>query len=326
MATKLSLTKPEVFKCLQCRKFVLSNQNSICCDKCDQWIHLRCSKMKIKDFKELSEQPEAKFYCNFCLNYPCGKCDKPVYNHHNSLFCEAGCGKWFHLKCTNVTLNQYNLFTRDPSLPSWCCIGCYMPPFHDLNDIEIGLEFFDNDFETSTREELSKKAYDTRCSVCARKIMKNKFSRALACRSCASLVHRRCSGISNYDLLHSSSTVFQNWECVNCHTAKFAFNEITDDELAKESFDSNFDCSCQEMCSDIPYKKNLLLELAKFQKEEKYGPDPENNIDKCYNLNVDFNYYTLHQFHKLVKVMEENEKYFSIYHTNIESLQCNFEN
>ena len=66
--------------------------------------------------------------------------------------------------------------------------------------------------------------------------------------------------------------------------------------------------------------------MAKFDKDDKFGPDAENNIDKNFNLSVDFDYYTFHDFHKLVKGLHENRKtFFSIYHSNIESLQCNFE-
>ena len=158
------------------------------------------------------------------------------------------------------------------------------------------------------------------------KSQKSEIRKALTCKTCMSLVHRRCSGISNYDLCHLKTTHFLHWECSTCQSDKFAFNSIVDCELVKESFNSNFDCSCLISCPSLTIKRNLLLEMAKFDKDEKYGPDPENNIDKNFNLNVDFDYYTLHQFHKLVKDLNEKRKiYFSIYHSNIESLQCNFE-
>ena len=321
--------KPENFKCLKCRKIVYKNQNSICCDKCDQWIHLKCSKMRLKEFKKFldPENSGMKYFCSFCTDYPCGKCEKPIYDDSNSLQCESECGKWFHLRCTCVSLSEYKIFLNNPetSLP-WFCFACYKPPFHDLTDTEMSNLICTNDFEKLTIKELAKHCYNTTCSVCRRKINKDKVQKALICKNCQSLIHRRCSGISNYELNSKNPNKLLNWECTNCYSEKFAFNGITDIDLVKDSFNSNFECPCQNVCTDTQYRKNLLLELAKYQNEEKYGPDPFNHIDKCFNLNIEFDYYTLHNFHKLVKKLDGNrKKYFSIYHTNIESLQCNFE-
>ena len=46
--------------------------------------------------------------------------------------------------------------------------------------------------------------------------------------------------------------------------------------------------------------------------------DPDNNIP----LNADFGYYDVHEFHKKVKLVPK--KNFSLFHTNIQSLNCNF--
>ena len=100
---------------------------------------------------------------------------------------------------------------------------------------------------------------------------------------------------------------------------------MSDTEVVKQSYNSNFNCSCQTFTFDGSFKKNLVLELAKFQKDSKYGFDPENNIENCFNLNVEFNYHSLHSFHKISKMLPAKDKSFSIFHTNIESLQCNLE-
>ena len=43
-------------------------------------------------------------------------------------------------------------------------------------------------------------------------------------------------------------------------------------------------------------------------------------------MNVDSDYYSTHQFHKLTnKFKDKNKLPFSIYHTNTEFLQCNFD-
>ena len=47
--------------------------------------------------------------------------------------------------------------------------------------------------------------------------------------------------------------------------------------------------------------------------------DPDNDI----LLNADFGYYDIHEFHKKIKLIPENN--FSLFHTNIQSLNCNFD-
>ena len=124
--------KPENFKCLKCRKIVYKNQNSICCDKCDQWILLKCSKIKLKEFKKFLDPENAgmKYFCSFCTDYLCGKCEKPIYDDSNSLQCESECGKWFHLRCTCVSLSEYKIFLNNPDTSlSWFCFACYKPLF-----------------------------------------------------------------------------------------------------------------------------------------------------------------------------------------------------
>ena len=52
--------------CLKCRKNVLENQNSIFCDVCENWIHLRCSGLNRTTVLELSQTDES-FFCGDCL-------------------------------------------------------------------------------------------------------------------------------------------------------------------------------------------------------------------------------------------------------------------
>ena len=166
--------------------------------------------------------------------------------------------------------------------------------------------------------------YNIKCGACNRKINQNKMHKALTCKSCLHLVHRKCSGLKLSDLNKLSNNRFRHWECRNCYSDKFPFNTITDNEVMKLSFDSNFDCSCTVNTDNDPVQKNILLELAKFKKPDKYGPDPEGNLEKCFGLDIKFDYYSNHSFHKLSATMN-NKKCFTIFHTNIESLQCNFD-
>ena len=69
----------------------ISQEDSICCDGCNLWYHLICTKLTNKKFKELTIQPNKKWYCKtFTL---CKKCDKLIKG--NSICCDT-CTCWYH--------------------------------------------------------------------------------------------------------------------------------------------------------------------------------------------------------------------------------------
>ena len=194
--------KTKVKICLQCRKKVYRREASICCTTCESWVHqrFRCSKKKSEYFKKVDPN---KFSCFYCVNFPCGKCEKPVFRYQNSLLCESECQMWFHLKCTSISLAQYTEWSKNPCSDPWFCKSCYSPPFSQLKNIEIGKMGNGKDcFQLATEKETSKGTYKPICSVCQRKINKNKLTKALECKSCKSLVHinKKCSGIKQNDL------------------------------------------------------------------------------------------------------------------------------
>ena len=65
----------------------------------------------------------------------------PVYNHHNALFCEAGCEKWFHIKCIGVTAKLFKMLGN--SSEPWYCLYCYAPPFQQIADSDL-FSLFEN--------------------------------------------------------------------------------------------------------------------------------------------------------------------------------------
>ena len=102
----------EKTKCPKCQKYISENCNSICCDKCNHWFHLHCSRLKLlRDFKTFVENPNQSFVCKFCLNYKCGKCDKPVFEYQNAMCCDL-CSLWHHLKCSKINLAEYQKISK----------------------------------------------------------------------------------------------------------------------------------------------------------------------------------------------------------------------
>ena len=51
-----------ITNCMKCKKIVPENGNSICCDDCDGWLHLKCSGLTLKTLKKLGKD-NSPFQC-----------------------------------------------------------------------------------------------------------------------------------------------------------------------------------------------------------------------------------------------------------------------
>ena len=54
------------YPCVQCHKPCKENQNSIECDECKKWTHLKCTELTNEQFSKLSEKPEETWDCQKC--------------------------------------------------------------------------------------------------------------------------------------------------------------------------------------------------------------------------------------------------------------------
>ena len=53
------------FPCLSCKNCVKENQDSICCDSCNLWVHIKCTSLSQAQFYFLSNSDEP-YYCVNC--------------------------------------------------------------------------------------------------------------------------------------------------------------------------------------------------------------------------------------------------------------------
>ena len=103
--------------CKHCDKtFPPTDQDSICCDKCSYWFHLRCTDLTKTDFDKLCEDESAKWFCQKCVNNYCKKCDTSVY-HKAKISC-CLCSHTYHFSCVNLpkTYKDDKTFTKN-----WIC-------------------------------------------------------------------------------------------------------------------------------------------------------------------------------------------------------------
>ena len=161
--------------------------------------------------------------------------------------------------------------------------------------------------------------------MCSKKVKAP--NKGIYCKSCDSLVHKKCSSLSTTDIIQLKKRR-NHYECPCCAKNKFPFTDLQDNEISEMMFNSNFICQCLKRS---PYK----VEKGKY-KFNITNSEPLNN--KCFNsesdkidavisdnlTSPDFNYYENHDFHKLINKNDFTQN-FSLLHTNICSLQGNFE-
>ena len=320
-------------KCIKCKSQFYPNQNAIQCDKCDGWLHLKCSGMSKKDFIRVQEDTE--FVCNYCKNYPCGKCEKPVYPSQNAVECSHDqCSKWYHLRCSPFSQAEYLSKKSRLHTEPWFCPDCTMFPFNTLNTEEMSKlvddgmhlrEFFSTLTTNSNFSHI--------CSVCNRRINQNQIPKSLPCTSCSSYVHRKCCNINLSDLLSCKPSHLRHWNCHSCMRSKFPFQNEDKFEISKTSFNSLMVCPCQRISCDCQDNLDQLESFSvydqtmSFESSVPVGPDPSNFLDTTFDINAKCNYYGNHDFHKLTAgINKKDRKPFSVFHTNIQSLTHNFDN
>lgn len=323
------MTSKTKTKCPKCPRYVYDNQNSICCDECLNWFHLRCAGLSAKDFKLICKNPLSTFICNYCLHFKCGKCCKPVFDGQNALCCDVtDCSTWFHLKCTTVSLTDYQLFKNEKKDDLWFCKNCFEPPFANLDSNNLYNYFYPQLLENMPG--VASIEFSKTCGVCNIAIKKNHLKKSLPCSSCHSLIHRhKCSNLTTTELISFKLNDFAGWECSVCLAEKFPFADMDTGNILRLTFNSNFNCQCQ--VSDLlPEERNAILSFTKFKMSDdpkaSDGPDPESLLEKAYDMKVNFNYYGAHDFHKLTSNLPKAKNSLSIIHTNIQSLQHNFDN
>ena len=120
-----------------------------------------------------------------------------------------------------------------------------------------------------------------------------------------------------------------DWECPSCMHEKFPFNKIDDKALLKEAYNSNFSCKCQTTSDYCLEKSKYVFKYKKSNsKKDTFFTnvvDINDQILSDFTIKPNFKYYQNHEFHKITNNLSKQNN-FRLFHTNICSLQGNFEN
>ena len=115
--------------CSVCGKSCITNrQNCLCCNICDEWVHLKCTDLTLNDFNFLSspENFEKPYYCNLCLF---GKNQSLSHPHVNRPLLSTILNS---PNCTNLTPNSVFNSCEDSIISNYYTID-------DINDFNITL-------------------------------------------------------------------------------------------------------------------------------------------------------------------------------------------
>ena len=110
--------------CTKCRKACKENvregDESICCDKCNKWVHFRCTDLP-NDELNLLISTDNLYTCDRCLK-TCLKCEKVCRINQKVHICKM-CKQHIHEKCKT---DEYGCILDDPvsGSPSFFCCNC----------------------------------------------------------------------------------------------------------------------------------------------------------------------------------------------------------
>ena len=114
------------YTCTVCNNLCLDNQECICCDNCDSWLHSHCTNLNTAQFNRLANS-DLPFYCKHCRQIlECSYCNSICDNGQNCILCNS-CNNWKHLKCISLKLKSFRKLSNSNS--DFNCDECYKSIF-----------------------------------------------------------------------------------------------------------------------------------------------------------------------------------------------------
>ena len=304
--------------CIHCDKIVDGPDyvlDSICCGKCSFWFHKDCAKLDVHEFDKLCNQPDHPWTCPPCKQNLCVRCNISTFHKPKTACC----------LCKNVYHNVCAGLPKCGSRSSdWLCSNCRPSvfPFHNIDYKTLKKLSTSCDKYSYQNMSLLSQNMSSICSVCSKKLSNS--NPGIPCFSCKCKIHSKCSKLkdpkNNFHLFKG------NWECENCMNEKFPFNNINDDILT-EMFDYSTDKG--KFSPEFSLDDKLKFFLSKSEKSNWHAfisdseIDPNDNFAHQYDCKPNFHYYDIPDFRKTQQTWDRNGS-LSLFHTNIGSLQANF--
>ena len=89
------------------QKEVKDNDPALMCDRCNEWIHIGCNKITLKQYRHCQEEGSHNtFECKNCCK--CNICNKTVVVDHHGIVCNL-CNRWVHTKCNKLDKKRLHI-------------------------------------------------------------------------------------------------------------------------------------------------------------------------------------------------------------------------
>ena len=121
--------------CPSCHTKV-DGQESIACDWCDKFYHLKCTGLTKSQFEIYSVDKSFTWFCNKCDLKKCNKCEI-LTRHSFPIKCD-NCYKYYHLKCAGLSQTAFIPLT------TWFCYQCHEDifPFNSITVKQVSAMSF----------------------------------------------------------------------------------------------------------------------------------------------------------------------------------------
>ncbi|XP_072043026.1 uncharacterized protein [Amphiura filiformis] len=134
--------------CSICSGIIRRGGRQIQCFECKEWIHQKCTQLKMSDFNKYRRDPNRTWRCSSC-EAPCGMCKGPINHCHKAVQCD-NCEQWHHIRCGGMDDITYNTLHDQTFL--WMCPACEVVVFSD--------SFFTSSSEKSFNSSNTEKSCD----------------------------------------------------------------------------------------------------------------------------------------------------------------------
>ena len=243
-------------------------------------------------FKIFVQDKKKNWLCPKCSN--CSYCNLKFKPVSNSINCDS-CDGWVHLKCSGLTKEKFHALSvsQDP----WYCRPCLNKifPFNSIDNNKL-LSTMQTKVKIPTLSHNIIQKANPYCTKCLKQVLQP--HKGIYCTSCNHIIHKKCSPFNKNDTCPMR-------ECLSCICEKFPFGNMSNDELVTTSYNSNDNC----LCGTKSPKININNILGKYKVSinpthlDKGTPIAnsivENTTDQFIDLKPNFNYYDIHEFHKL---------------------------